>query len=77
MCEDGVLPLVFGMWLPNILFLALTVLIFRRVNRERPLVPEPVQRMLLAFYDRALKTAWQGVVAQARRLLDRFAGRKP
>ncbi len=77
MSEEGFVPLVLGMWLPNILFLLLTVLIFRRVNRERPLIPEPVQRVLLAFYDRALKTAWQGAVALGRRLFDRLAGRKP
>jgi len=77
MSEEGFVPLVLGMWLPNILFLLLTVLIFRRVNRERPLIPEPVQRVLLAFYDRALKTAWQRAVALSRRLFDRLAGRKP
>ena len=77
MSEEGFVPLVLGMWLPNILFLLLTVLIFRRVNRERPLIPEPVQRVLLAFYDRALNTAWQRAVALGQRLFDRLAGRKP
>lgn len=77
MSEEGIVPLVLGMWLPNILFLLLTVLIFRRVNRERPLIPEPVQRVLLAFYDRAIKTAWQRAVALGRRLVERLAGRKP
>ena len=43
MAEDGSLPLVLGMWLPNILFMLLTLAILYRVNRERPLLPEWLQ----------------------------------
>ena len=38
--EDMALPLVFGMWLPNIIFAAITILIFWRVEQERPIFSE-------------------------------------
>ncbi|MBW1749374.1 MAG: LPS export ABC transporter permease LptF [Deltaproteobacteria bacterium] len=38
--EDMTLPLVFGMWLPNIIFAAITILIFWRVEQERPIFSE-------------------------------------
>ncbi|WP_051305261.1 LptF/LptG family permease [Desulfogranum mediterraneum] len=44
--EDMVLPLVFGMWLPNLLFALLTVYVFYRVDREKPLLSERVQRLI-------------------------------
>jgi lipopolysaccharide export system permease protein len=40
MVEDMALPLVFGMWLPNIIFAAITILIFWRVEQERPIFSE-------------------------------------
>ena len=40
MVEDMVLPLVFGMWLPNIIFAVITILVFWRVEQERPIFPE-------------------------------------
>jgi lipopolysaccharide export system permease protein len=52
MAEDGVLPLVFGMWLPNILLLILTIFVFYRTDQEKDVVPERVQNILAAFFDR-------------------------
>ncbi|MDD2467756.1 MAG: LPS export ABC transporter permease LptF [Desulfobulbus sp.] len=46
MCENGVLPLVLGMWLPNILFAMLAIFLFHRVHREKPLIPETIQYLL-------------------------------
>ena len=46
MCENGVLPLVLGMLLPNILFAMLAIFLFHRVHREKPLIPEPIQYLL-------------------------------
>lgn len=40
MVEDMSLPLVVGMWLPNIIFAAITILIFWRVEQERPIFSE-------------------------------------
>ncbi len=76
MSEEGTLPLVLGMWLPNILFSVLTVVIFWRVNRERPLVPEQVQLFVLALHDRFLKTACQRVAAVGQSMLHRMRGTK-
>lgn len=49
--EDMVLPVVLGMWLPNILFSLLTVYVFYRVNREKPLLPERLQSAVSSLYD--------------------------
>jgi len=50
--EGGKLPLVIGMWLPNILFFLLAVFLFWRVHQERPLVPERLQLLCSALLDR-------------------------
>ncbi len=42
MSEEGLLPLVAGMWLPNMVFSILAVFLFWRVYKERPLVPERI-----------------------------------
>nr|WP_321464518.1 LPS export ABC transporter permease LptF [uncultured Desulfobulbus sp.] len=44
MAEDGTLPLVLGMWMPNIIFFLLTVGIIARADQERPLLPEWLQQ---------------------------------
>lgn len=54
MSEDGTLPMVFGMWLPNVLFLLLAFYIFWRVNQEKTLIPERLQTRLNALYERFL-----------------------
>jgi lipopolysaccharide export system permease protein len=77
MSEEGKLPLVLGMWLPNILFLLLTACIFWRVDRERPLVPELLQTWLGTIYDRLFKAVMTRIRTLARRLRSRFAARKP
>jgi lipopolysaccharide export system permease protein len=48
MAEDMVLPVFWGMWLPNILFAGMTGLIFRRVDQEQPILPERVSLLLEA-----------------------------
>ncbi len=63
MAEDGSLPLVLGMWLPNILFVLLTLAILYRVNRERPLLPEWFQHSCGLLYEQGL--------SKLRRLLSR------
>jgi len=44
--EDLVLPLVAGMWAPNIIFLVLMLYVFRRAEQERTLLPRPLQEKL-------------------------------
>jgi len=62
MSEAGLLPLAVGMWLPNGCFFLLAVYLFRRVHRERSLVPERVQVLVLGCYDRLFKTTCQRLV---------------
>lgn len=52
--EEGGLPVMAGMWLPNILFFLLAVIIFYRVNLERPLLPEWLLYGCAVFWDHAI-----------------------
>ncbi len=52
MVEDMALPLIFGMWLPNIIFAAITVLIFLRVERERPIFPDKLADFIADVTDK-------------------------
>ncbi|PIE56986.1 MAG: permease [Desulfobulbus propionicus] len=51
MVENLTLPLLLGMWGPNALFFLVTIYIFWRVDRERPLLPEYVNNRLADVYD--------------------------
>jgi lipopolysaccharide export system permease protein len=75
MSEEGKLPLILGMWLPNILFLILTVFIFWRVNRERPLIPERLQIWIAWLNDRSFKPVFLFINAWLRQKMDRWLGR--
>jgi lipopolysaccharide export system permease protein len=77
MSEAGILPLIPGMWLPNILFFLLAVYLFWRVQRERPLIPEQVQLLLLTISDRLLKPPCQGIARLTRRAIDYWRKRPP
>ncbi|MBV5319292.1 MAG: LPS export ABC transporter permease LptF [Desulfobulbaceae bacterium] len=75
--ESGTLPLVFGMWLPNILFLLLTIFIFRRVDQERPLIPEPLQDFFIAGFNQLLRPLYDRMTAGIGRLLTSCGLRQP
>ncbi len=51
MVDDGTLPVVLGSWLTNIIFAVLTLVVFARVNREKPLVPTWITDRLLHLVD--------------------------
>lgn len=80
MSEDGSLPMLLGMWLPNVLFLMLAVYIFWRVNQEKALIPERLQAKLNAGYERFLAPVVERVVQWCRQafaqLQQRFVARK-
>ncbi len=76
MCEEGSLPLVFGMWLPNILFFALAVFIFWRVEQERPLIPEWLHRLFLGLFNRFFRPLWDRIYGWLRYLRGRWWLRK-
>ena len=63
--EEGGLPIVLGMWLPNILFFLLAVFVFYRVNGEKPLLPEWLLHWCGIFWDRSVAP----ILARLGRLL--------
>lgn len=52
--EEFTLPLVFGMWLPNIIFAVITMLIFWRVEQERPIFSEKLADFTTDITDKYL-----------------------
>ena len=74
--EEGKLPLVFGMWLPNILFLAFAMYFLYRVDQERSLLPERVHTLLLVRYDRFVRPFLHRVKTKASGLVFRLLGRR-
>ena len=77
MGEEGVLPLVFGMWLPNILLLALTVFVFLRADQEKPVVPERIQMVVATLFERHFLSLFNRARSQWKRILSRWILRKP
>ncbi len=71
MVEDLTIPLVIGMWSPNIIFVIITSYIFYRVNRERSLLTRPVQRKLEAFSERVLTPIIAWIMTQIHKIISR------
>ncbi len=76
LCEEDKLPLVFGMWLPNILFFAFAVYFLWRVDQERPLLPERLNSALLLRYDRHVRPLLRSARAKIGSLWLRLLGRR-
>ncbi len=70
--EDLVVPLVIGMWAPNIIFLAIALFIFWRTDQELPLLPERMQHLFILFYEQTL----QPVLTRGRKLVHRLLSRR-
>ncbi|HBI14081.1 MAG TPA: LPS export ABC transporter permease LptF [Desulfobulbaceae bacterium] len=49
--ENLLVPTLVGMWLPSVLFAALTLYVFRRVERERTIIPERLLNLILDLLD--------------------------
>ncbi len=69
--EDQVIPLVLGMWSPNILFFILTLYIFYRTEKERSILPKPLADMLARMHERCIAPVTRRVTARVRQLLNR------
>ena len=76
MSEAGTLPLVLGMWLPNIFFLTLTVFIFRRVEQEKPLIPERLQRYATLLFEGYLQPCYYQAFVWLQQMWARLGLRK-
>ncbi len=50
MAEEGVLPVVPAMWLPNALFFCLTIFWLIRISNEQSLIPEPMTILMKALW---------------------------
>ncbi len=74
--EAGNLPLLFGMWLPNVLFLALAIYTFWRVDHEKPMLPERLQNLAVALFNRYLRPLCELILAWSIRLLDSWGLRQ-
>ncbi len=67
MVEDEGMPLLIGMWMPNFLFLILTIIIFWRVERERPIFSEKISDFFGRITD--------AILVKPARLIKCFLGR--
>lgn len=65
LAEDFVVPVLVGIWLPNVVFLFLAYIIFRRVEREKPIISEWVTNRMLDAFERYLLP----VIRRGRRLI--------
>jgi lipopolysaccharide export system permease protein len=77
MGEEAVLPLVLGMWLPNILLLTLTFFVFLRADQEKPVVPERIQMVVATLFERHFLPLINRARSQWKRILYRWILRKP
>jgi len=75
--EAGVLPLVPGMWLPNLLFFLLALYLLRRVYLERPLVSERIIHFFQKLHVRLFLPAWKRLVRLAVDILARWRPQAP
>jgi len=54
MVEEMILPLVPGMWAPNVLFFILTIYVFHRTENERSILPDFLEDYLTLFQERVV-----------------------
>ncbi|MGR0480992.1 MAG: LptF/LptG family permease [Candidatus Electronema sp. V4] len=63
LAEDKAVPVPVGMWLPNLLFAAMTLFVFRRAEQERPVIPEPLTAALSWLFG-LLLAPWHRLAAR-------------
>ncbi|MCI5122624.1 MAG: YjgP/YjgQ family permease, partial [Candidatus Electrothrix sp. AUS4] len=69
MAEDMALPLLAGMWLPNVIFAVMTGVIFWRVEQEKPIFSERLTQRLESVLDILFLTPCKRVSHAFRSLL--------
>jgi len=63
--EDSRLPVFVAMWLPNVIFLVLTIFLIRRAANEQPLIPEAISTPWIIFTTKYLAP----LVARLRKII--------
>ncbi|MCI5164823.1 MAG: YjgP/YjgQ family permease [Candidatus Electrothrix sp. GM3_4] len=74
MAEDMALPLLAGMWLPNIIFAIITGIIFWRVEQERPIFSEYLTHWLESIIEALLLTPFKRLFKLFSKLLSKRQG---
>ena len=57
--EDSTLPVALSMWLPNGIFLIITLYFVRQAAIERPVIPDSIKNILASLFDRYLSPSLQ------------------
>ncbi len=76
LCEDRMMPVMLGMWLPNILFFLFALYFLWRVDQERPLLPERLHTALALHSNRLLLPLWRWIRRHSAALLRLILGRR-
>lgn len=71
LAEDMVVPLIPGMWSPNVLFLVITIYIFYRVNKEKAILPQGLQNVINTLNDRFGKPLVKGALKLSKIIFSR------
>jgi len=69
MAQETSVPVAVAMWLPNLIFLVLTLILVRQTASERPLIPPVLTNIAAAFVARYLSPVAAKFVARLRILL--------
>ncbi len=75
LAEDLVTPAALSIWAPNLVFLVITFFVSRRVEQEKPILPEQLMNELLDIYDQLLQPVIRTIVRLSRRALKWRPGR--
>lgn len=67
--EAKILPLIVGLWLPNVLFALFALVLLWRAYQERPLIPERLQQYSQWLYDRLLKKLCLKIASLAHKII--------
>ncbi|NOQ46453.1 MAG: LPS export ABC transporter permease LptF [Desulfobulbaceae bacterium] len=69
--EDLAVPLVLGMWMPNVIFLGITIFVFWRADQEKSILPLKLQDFIAFISERYILPLKQRIIRQTTRLLSR------
>lgn len=76
MSEEMKIPVLVGMWTPNLIFLIIALWFLWRVQKEKPLVSEWLQNKIIVFSNTFLAPPARGFIRLTGRLLRWTPGRK-